>query len=257
MNFQNTRNYESLAKIYDYIMLGVEYNLWFDLITDLCLENNFVRNAKILEIGGGTGVLGGKLSDYGFEYFGSDLSFGMAKAAKDKGLNFVCADCQHLPFIGSFDMAIFLFDGINYLFEAKQFTRTFEQVHSVLKDGGLFLFDITTQTNSTNNFLNYRESYAGENYAYIRESYYDTENFIQHNDFEIFVKEKGKKGYQRYCERHIQKVHPVRNIIDSIPLDLFEVEGIWGNFDRRKWSMKSERVHFLLRKKRLEAQLPQ
>lgn len=243
-----SKDYESLSKIYDELMLGVEYDLWFDLIVKLCEENFDNPKVKILEIGGGTGVLGKKLIDFGFEYLGSDISFYMARIAKEKGLDFVCADCQNLPFTDKFDLTIFLFDGINYLFDTKQFTQTFKQIHSILKNNGLFLFDITTEVNSINNFLNYRESYAGEDYSYIRESYYDTKNREQHNDFEIFVKEKDNI-YRRYTEQHCQKVHPVKSIINSIPLDLFEIIGTWGDFEQKKWNAKSERVHFLLCKK--------
>ena len=241
-------NYHALSEIYDNLMLDVEYDLWFKLITEICKENKFPAKAKILEIGGGTGILGKRLKTRGFEYLGSDISFDMAKSAKNKDLTFVCADCRNLPFADNFDLAIFLFDGINYLFDTAQFTQTFEQVHSVLKDGGLFLFDITTETNSFNNFHNTRESYAGENYAYIRKSYYDEKNREQHNDFEIFVKRDGE-NYKRFSEKHCQKVHSVKSIIKSVPLDLFEIVGEWGSFDRKKWNAKSERVHFLLRKK--------
>jgi SAM-dependent methyltransferase len=248
MSYKNTENYSYLSKIYDELMCGVEYDLWFELIVKLCKEFNYEQEAKILEIGGGTGTLGKKLSDFGFVYLGSDISLDMAKIAKNKNLNFICADCQNLPFADNFDLAIFLFDGINYLFNITQFTQTFEQVHSVLKSGGLFLFDITTKVNSLKNFYNYRESYAGENYTYIRESYYDKENREQHNDFEIFIKERGN-NYRRFSEKHCQKVHSVKSVINSIPLNLFEIIGVWGNFGRKKWNKKSERVHFLLRKK--------
>ena len=246
----NTQNYERLAEIYDNIMFSVEYNLWFDLIVKICKENFRGQQVKVLEIGGGTGILGKKLEDYGFEYLGSDISPAMAKIARDKKLDFICADCRNLPIAANFDLALFLFDGINYLFDIVEFTQTFAQVHSVLKDGGLFLFDITTKTNSMKNFYNYRESHAEENYAYIRESYFDEESREQHNDFEIFIKGKGRgENYRRFTERHCQKVHSVKNVINSIPLNLFEVAGIWGGFNRKKWNKESERVHFLLRKK--------
>lgn len=229
-------------------MCGVEYDLWFDLITKICEENFGKQKIKILEIGGGTGILGKKLTDFGFEYLGSDISYNMAKIAKSKNLNFVCADCQNLPFTDSFDLVIFLFDGINYLFDTTQFTKTFEQIHSILKNKGLFLFDITTEVNSMNNFYNYRESDATKDYAYIRESYYDEKNRKQHNDFEIFIKEKSNI-YRRFSEKHCQKVHSVKNVIDSIPSNLFDISGAWGDFDRKKWDKRSERVHFLLCKK--------
>jgi SAM-dependent methyltransferase len=248
MSVKNVKNYEALSLIYDEVMSNINYDLWIDLITVICNENNIGKSAKILEIGGGTGILGQKLNSLGFSYFGSDYSFDMARAAKNKGLDFVCADCRNLPFNCRFDIVLFLFDGINYIFKIDEFIRTYEQAHSVLKNEGLFLFDITTQANSLNNFYNYRESFADKNYAYIRDSYYDKKNNEQHNDFDIFIKEK-KENYRRYSEKHCQKVHAIDAVIASIPKELFNTEGIWGDFNRKRYDKKSQRVHFLLRKK--------
>jgi len=246
---QVSKNYEFLCEIYDEIMdSGTNYDSWFNLLTEICIEKNYGRSAKILELGGGTGILGRKLKNYGFDYYGSDISFEMAKAAKRKNLDFVCADSQNIPFKYNFDLVIFLFDGINYIFNLDGFRKTFLQVNSVLKNGGCFLFDITTQNNSLTNFFNYREAFASDNYAYIRESYYDAENCEQRNDFDIFI-EKKDGVYIRRTEKHCQKVHCVENVKNSIPKEIFEIEGIWGNFKREKYSKTSNRVHFLLRKR--------
>jgi SAM-dependent methyltransferase len=246
---QVSKNYEFLCEIYDEIMNnGANYDSWFNLVAQICSEKNYGDSAKILELGGGTGILGRKLKDYGFDYHGSDISFDMAKAAKRKNLDFVCADSQNIPFKNNFDLVIFLFDGINYIFDLDGFIKTFQQVNFVLKNGGCFLFDITTETNSLANFLNYREAFAGDNYAYIRESYYDGANREQHNDFDIFI-EKKDDTYIRKTEKHCQKVHCVESVKNSIPKEIFEIEGIWGNFNREKYSKASNRVHFLLRKR--------
>jgi len=240
--------YGALAQIYDEFMGFVSYDSWVELIQKLCAEHGFAQDVKILEIGGGTGFLGRKLINSGFLYQGSDLSFAMTKAAKSKGLDFVCADSRNLPFNGKFNIILFLFDGINYLFEPQDFKKTFEEVHRLLDKGGLFLFDITTQENSQRNFLNYREALCEKTFAYVRESYYDPQNSVQHNDFDIFIR-LADGNYGRFNEKHKQKIYPVRDICGFIPKNLFETLGIWGDFKRKKYTKKSERVHFLLHKK--------
>jgi len=247
-NDTSIEKYEALAQIYDKAMAYVPYDLWFDLILKICGQNAIEKGAKILEIGGGTGTLGKKLADNGFSYLGSDISFEMTRVAKSKELDFVCADCRNLPFNTQFDLLLFLFDGINYIFEENGFTQTFEEAHRVLNKGGLFLFDITTQTNSKTNFSHYREALTGENFTYIRESYYDDKDCIQHNDFEIFLK-RPDGYYGRFRELHRQKVRKAEEIAAIIPKNLFETIGIWGNYEQKKYTQKSERVHFLLRKK--------
>jgi SAM-dependent methyltransferase len=248
MNDCSAENYGALAQIYDKAMLYVPYDSWFSLISKICRQNALGKGAKILEIGGGTGTLGKKLADNGFSYLGSDISFEMAKVARDKGLNFLCADCKNLPFNAQFDLLLFLFDGINYIFEADGFTQTFEEAHRVLSKGGLFLFDITTQTNSKTNFSSYREALAEEDFTYIRESYYDDENNIQHNEFDIFLK-RPDGNYGRFKELHSQKVRKAEEVTALIPGNLFEILGIWGDYGQKKYTQRSERVHFLLRKK--------
>ncbi|MCL2844506.1 MAG: class I SAM-dependent methyltransferase [Chitinivibrionia bacterium] len=240
--------YGALAQIYDKVMSFLSYNSWFDLILKICSQNGLKKDAKILELGAGTGTLGKKLSESEFSYQGCDLSFEMAQIAKNKGLDFVCADCRNLPFNTKFDLLLFLFDGINYIFEAEGFTQTFEEAHRVLADGGLFLFDITTQTNSKTYFTNYREALSGEDFTYIRESYYDEKNCIQHNDFDIYLRQEDG-NYGRFKEKHRQKVRKVEEIAAFIPKNLFDTVGIWGDFEQTLYNKKSERVHFLLRKK--------
>lgn len=248
---ETSKNYESLSEIYDEIMNGIGYDFWFKLIVDICKEKNYGKSAKILELGGGTGILGEKLKNYGFDYQGSDVSFEMAKVAKRKNLNFVCADCRNIPFRNKFNMAIFLFDGINYIFDINEFTKTFKQVHSVLKDDGCFLFDITTEVNSMKNFLNYREAQSNKKYAYIRESYYHAANREQHNDFDIFIENKDG-GYSRRIEKHCQKIHTVKSVKESIPQE-FVIEKIFGDFNQGTYTKNSTRVHFLLGKRRLKS----
>ncbi|MDR0304197.1 MAG: class I SAM-dependent methyltransferase [Chitinispirillales bacterium] len=244
---QTSKNYEFLSKIYDEIMSGVSHESWYKLIINICEEKKLGKSAKILELGGGTGILGKKLKDYGFNYQGSDISFEMAKEAKRKNLDFVCADSRNIPFCDKFNLIIFLFDGINYIFNIEEFTKTFQQAYYGLETGGYFLFDITTEVNSMRNFRNYREAFAAEKFAYIRESYYYESDKEQCNDFEIFI-EKKEGIYHRRSEKHRQKIHSTESIIKSIPQDMFTIEGIYGNFSRERYKKDSERIHFLLKK---------
>jgi SAM-dependent methyltransferase len=230
-------------------MSHVEYDIWLSFIEKILKKYNSNNSSRILELGGGTGILGKTLKGAGYHYIGSDLSFDMAKEANKKGCSFFCADCRSLPIKSTFDLIIFLYDGINYLLSVQEYEKMFNQVHSILNKDGLFLFDITTQTNSIRYFTDYFDHCDYDDYSYIRHSFYNPENEIQTNDFTIFKKVKTKSHiFQRYSEHHVQRVFPAKTIEQFIPTDKFHILGVWDGFTYKKYSSRSERVHFLLQR---------
>jgi SAM-dependent methyltransferase len=230
-------------------MSHVEYDIWLSFIKKILTKYNSAHSSRILEIGGGTGVLGKTLKEAGFHYFGSDLSFEMAKEANKKGCSFFCADCTALPVKSPFDLVIFLYDGINYLLSLEEYKRLFNQIYSVLNKNGLFLFDITTETNSARYFTDFFDHCDYDDYSYIRHSFFNPENSLQINDFTIFKKIKSKSQiFQRFSEHHVQKVLPAKSIEQVIPVNKFKIIGIWDGYTWKKYSSRSERIHFLLQR---------
>lgn len=244
-----SERYQSLAAVYDEMMSYVPYQNWVDLINRVADEYFLDTRPSIFELGAGTGTLGGMLSYLGYPYQGSDISQSMCEIAWSKGLDNLCVDSRNIPLKTQFDMVIFLFDGINYLTNLSDYTKTFLEVSRLLSTGGLFLFDITTEYNSQQNFDDYHEAESFEKGAYIRHSYYEKEKNLQVNDFEIFV-ESGEEGglYHRVHEQHCQTLFGVERVLASIPEELFTVVGVWDDFTQNPANDTSERIHFLLRR---------
>jgi ubiquinone/menaquinone biosynthesis C-methylase UbiE len=244
--------YNALAPIYDRIMAHVDYGEWVALVK--AVMQRFLKGApgekpSVLEIGGGTGTLARLLREEGFNYAGSDANFAMCQQARRKGLAFTCCDGLFLPFKRPFDCAVFLYDGINYLQELSDYGRFFNAQAPVLKKGGLFLFDVTTHYNSMTYFHEYTDYNEWADFACVRRSYYDEFEHLQHNDFSIWQRLQGSEAcYRKHNERHVQKVFDVAELRTQVPGQFYEVLGIWDNFSMKKWSSRSERVHFLLRK---------
>jgi SAM-dependent methyltransferase len=232
-------------------MAHVGYHQWLTLLDHVVAGHAGTNRPSIFEIGGGTGVLGRLCIDAGFPYRGSDLSTSMCRQAARRGLPFFCADARNLPLKRDkrFDVILFLYDGINYLMTASDYRQVFSEVHAHLAPGGLFLFDITTLYNSRKNFNEYVDSDDLGDSFYFRHSYYDSASSIQHNDFTIFSATPPQPGlFEKSLEHHRQKVLSVDDVKDCIPGMLFQTIGIWDNFSVRKYTARSERVHFLLRK---------
>jgi SAM-dependent methyltransferase len=231
-------------------MRHVRYDEWAALIQRILagyLEEP--SRSSILEIGAGTGTLGQRLDRLGLRYLASDKSIDMVRIARSRSLDCLAADGRGLPFKRAFDLVLFLYDGINYLWHLSDYAHLFEQVHRCLRPSGLFLFDITTPANSSKNFSDCLECEDFLDHYYIRHSYYDSAANMQYNDFTIFrrVDGNGSTTYQRFEEAHAQRVLPVPMIEEWIPRDKFHVEGIWEGFTFHRYSRHSERVHFLLR----------
>lgn len=240
--------YQALAPVYDRLMNHVEYDEWFLLIRKILKKYCSVKKPSVLELGGGTGSLANYLKELDISYVGSDFSFSMCQQAQKKSFPFFCCDCRHIAVKKKFDLIIFLYDGINYLQSLQDYSQLFREVHHNLNDNGLFLFDITTESNSLRHFYDYLDFEEYDDVALVRHSYFDTELSTQFNDFTIFHKHNNSDLFQKFNELHIQKVFPAKSIEEQIPASKFKILGIWDDFSFRKFSAKSERVHFLLKK---------
>lgn len=240
--------YRNLALVYDNMMSYVPYQNWIGLI-DHVKETQFNgREISIFELGGGTGTLGAILTYVGYDYHGSDITPSMCAAAWEKGLDFICVDCRNIPVTRTFDLVIFLFDGINYLQTLEEYAQTFREVASILEPGGCFLFDITTVYNSRMNFDDYMEADSYDTGAYIRHSFFDPESKTQRNLFDIFVKHSENESYTRLEEEHIQYLFSVEEISSVVPKDLFTIEAVWNEFSPEPVKATAERIHFLLKR---------
>lgn len=230
-------------------MHHVRYNEWIDLIGRVIARYGSNLQPRIFEIGGGTGILGEQLRRQGYRYVGSDLSFEMSRMARKRRIAFLAADGRALPVKAQFDLVIFLYDGINYLWDFSEYHRLFGEVWNCLEPNGLFLFDITTSANSLRNFRDYLDYEDFGDAYYVRHSYFDVPTKMQHNDFTIFMKVDGPGSlYERTEEHHAQRVFAASLIEKQISPEQFSILGIWDGFTFRKYSRHSERIHFLLRK---------
>ena len=160
----------------------------------------------------------------------------------------VCTDARHLPLKGSFDMILFLYDGINY-FDVPDYPRFFSEIDRLLAPGGILLFDITTEANSKMHFVDFVDYEEFDDAFYLRHSFFEPRTSIQHNRFTIFLREPGQEGYSKYHEHHRQLVLPVNTIKKCIPTDRFSIVGIWDGYSFNRYTGRSDRIHFCLKKK--------
>ncbi len=241
--------YSGLAPYYDRVMEHVDYDRWQRLI--LSIDKRFpLPNCRVVEFGGGTGRLAKLFAGTDVKWHFSDRCFAMAQQARKRLQSPVWVQDACAPSVRKgFGLAVFLYDGINYLLRQEDFVACISAVMGVLTAGGYFLFDVTTETNSLRHFVDYRCSEDLDECHLVRHSTYNRKTRTQANRFDFF--ERRETGLHKIAtERHEQRVYSL-DTIQTMIADAgpgFDLAGMWDGFSFRPATPGSERVHFLLRK---------
>jgi len=245
---QLVQPYSKLAVIYDDIMAHVDYKKWSRYVMKI-IRRWHPGAVRILDISCGTGSLLLKLDSRKYCLYGFDFSFDMVKIAREKcrRKNDVALWQGNMVAFGlrqRVDVIISLYDSVNYILEPAGWQRMFNCVYDGLNQGGLFIFDICTETNSKKYFRNYFEKNAGPGYSYERRCNYQETTKIHSNEFLIFFESENKS----FRELHQQKIFLIREVLSLIQPTKFQLLGAFHGFTFKPATEDSLRVHFVLKK---------
>lgn len=139
-------DYDKFAFYYDVLTSQVDYDLWFDYLYRISGMDNGEKNA-VLDLGCGTGELMEKFCSAGCSCVGVDLSEEMLAlcdaALYGNGYDYFLTKgkMQDFKIQKKFDFIYSACDSVNYLSE-EEFAKLLENVLSMLKNGGVFTFDM-------------------------------------------------------------------------------------------------------------------
>ena len=237
------RPYSSIARIYDQMMDHVDYAAWSKYLVSIFQKHHLAVDS-ICEFACGTGSLAVELEKLGYRLWCSDNSPEMIHRALEKSTNrqidFSVQDMLYAHWGRQFDAALCLYDSVNYLMDIKLFNTLFANVFGLLRQNGLFIFDICTEANSERNFRSLYEEDLDA--AYRRRSYYIRSKKIQVNEIELLVKGRS------YNEIHYQKIYSIREIEQAIENSEFTLVDRFANMTLEAASERSDRIHFVLQK---------
>ncbi len=239
------RPYSTLAYIYDAVMEHVNYAQWARYIKSLFHFAN--RPVKVLaDLSCGTGNLLRFFNQRRLDTFGLDLSLAMLEMTRRKlpSTPLICADFKNLPLKNnSVDVALSLYDSVNYLLTDQEVVAFFNACHRILRPGGLLIFDIVTPELCRTTFRYYQEDRTlNPNCAYERTSFFQEADNLQINRFRIQL------NGNTFFEEHRQRIREVQEWVRLIRQTPFKIEEIFSNFSTKPVHPHSERAHFILKR---------
>jgi len=189
--------FEKIAPYYDKLMQNIDYEGWVDYFIKLC-ELFGIYPEKILDIGCGTGTPARYLVERGYEVVGIDESEKMLEVAREKLKNnkrvkFLKMNMKNISLDEQFDVAFSFFDTMNYMLNEKDMIRCMSGVCRVLKDRGMFIFDMNTYYSLKEIWDNSTTVKEVENIFSIWKNTWDEDKKISTLNLILQVKEGNKK----------------------------------------------------------------
>jgi SAM-dependent methyltransferase len=133
-------------------MASVPYQLWAEYVGRLAglAGRAIVPGSKVLDLATGTGSVALEFAARGCVVTGIDCSEPMLaqarRKASERGLTvrLLCRDVSDFELAAEFDLAVCLYDSLNYILDSTALQRAFANVRSSLKSDGVFIFDVNT-----------------------------------------------------------------------------------------------------------------
>ncbi len=243
--------FQEIAPYYDDLMAGVPYRLWVDYLEDL-FRRHSIQPRTILDVACGTGNVSEILAGRGYEVVGADIAPGMIEVAKKKtgGVEYHLADMAELDLGRTFDLAISLFDSLNYITDVDHVARAIRRVGEHVKDGGYFIFDINTIYALAHHFFDQANLGSPHYPHYIWSSEYDHSTRICRVNMQFEVMEHGES--RQFREVHVQRGHSLEELTGWLGQAGFEVVEILHAYRFRKPTRRSDRVFFVARKRTVD-----
>ncbi len=245
--------YSGFAMVYDDLMADVDYEKWSENIQAL-FHRYGERPKRLLELACGTGNLSLRLAESGYDITGLDLSEDMLIEAQEKTMEwssrarFLQMDMRDISIRDTFDAAVSVCDGYNYLLTDADLRQSFESVAARLNPGGLLIFDISSQYKLEEVIGGRTIAESLEDMAFVWENFYTPETRTLEFDLTVFIQDEESGLFERHQESHVQRAHLPHEVVDAMTpwfdcLDILDAETLDQVTDT------SERIYFVARKK--------
>jgi 2-polyprenyl-3-methyl-5-hydroxy-6-metoxy-1,4-benzoquinol methylase len=232
-------------------MREVPYVYWVEYIRDI-LEKIDYHPTTILDVACGTGTVAELLNERGYDVTGVDLSAPMVEVARRKAetngldIDYYVQDVAELNIPGKYDLAISLFDSLNYVIDPSRVETAFQHVYDQLVEGGVFIFDVNTEYALAHGFFNQSNVGSRRYPKYVWHSTYDREARICTVDMTFTVIENGQEI--EFKETHLQRAHKQEELESWLVKAGFRILNVYDAYRFRAPGRRTDRAYFVARK---------
>jgi len=245
-----TKEYSGLARIYDYLVTGVDFDGWISYVEEL-LGRFDLQAARVADIACGTGNTVFPFARRGYKTVGVDISGEMLDLARWKAetqkldVSFIKQDMRELALPEQVELITCFHDGLNYLLDIKDIRQTFKRINDNLRPGGTFIFDlnrVTWLSGADNSPVVVDE----EDMTLIWESGYAKESKIWTIKLTAFAREGNT--YHKFTEIHQEKGYHPAEIVTTLSDTGFNMLGSFNAFSFEPADNSSVRHFYVARK---------
>ena len=244
--------YEGMAKIYDTLMQGVNYDHWADYIEEILSQ--FDTSPKtVVDLACGTGNTTFPFAARGYQVTGVDLSDSMLERARVKAakqgysdIQFLQQDMRELNLPTAVDLVTCLYDSINYLPSTAALAQTARQVFSALTPGGLFIFDANSAY-KLSSIPDTTAFFEHEDMCLVWENRYDAETRVWEARFTGFLQQDDGL-WERFKEVHRETAFTSEEYSDSLTKAGFEILAEYTAFSFSPPATDTSRIYYVARR---------
>jgi ubiquinone/menaquinone biosynthesis C-methylase UbiE len=240
----NKKPYEKFAEVYDSIMRDKFYKDYYAFINRILRKLKF-KPKSILEVACGIGRLMEIFHKKSYQIEGLDLSKGMLRIAKKKGLKVYQGNMINFNLKKKYDLILNIFDSLNYLQKSSDLEKCFKTTNRHINQNGLFIFDMNSDFKINKIIPTFKtEYYKVGDTELIWLNKYKPNTFIA--EMIMFSKSNGK--YTRFYEKHIERAYKLNKVKQLLKKANFKLISICSDFNFGKVKKNSKRWFFVTRK---------
>lgn len=205
-------SYNEFAYIYDNLMHSdINYEQLADYIENI-FSHYGISPDLVCDMACGTGNVTIPLAKRGYDMIAVDLSQDMLNVAREKsdGLDilYLNQNISDIDLYGTMGAFLCMIDGINYILTPKSLIKLFTRLKTCFMDpDALLIFDISSYYKLENIIGNNTFIHSERDIFYSWQNRFIKDKSLSDMLLNFFV--KGKHGYKRFEERHIQRAYTV------------------------------------------------
>lgn len=203
--------YQHMSYVYDELIGEAPYDEWLQFTLALFRKHQ-INGKQVADVGAGTGEMSVRLAKSGYDIVGIDYSEDMLLTAEEKAkkhnikIQWIQQDLLQLDGLENLDVVVSYLDVMNYIVEESDLKRVFRNIYQVLKEEGIFLFDIHAIDFIMDYYVGETFTNMTENAAYIWSCIPGQYPGEMYHDLTFFVKEKNEL-YRKFTEYHHQRTY--------------------------------------------------